>query len=614
MPRDQLARQALGSSLSAHIAKSKVLLVGAGGIGCELLKNLVLSGFQEVHLVDLDTIDLSNLNRQFLFRHEHIKKSKALVAKESALRFNPTAKVEAYHANIMDSKFDGTWFTGFDIVFNALDNLQARRHVNKLCLAADVPLIESGTTGYNGQVQVIKRGTSECYECNPKETPKTFPVCTIRSTPTQPIHCIVWAKSYLLNELFGASEDEPTDFDHTEDSDNAKEIESLRVEAQALKKIKSKIGTEEFGKLVFDKVFQIDIKRLLTMEDMWKSRKPPAPIEYDTVRSLSAEQQQLTLTTDQRPWSLEENLAVFKNSIERLSARAKSKLTGSGIASIAFDKDDPDTLDFVAAASNLRSIVFAIATKSRFDIKQMAGNIIPAIATTNAVTAGFCVLQAFKVLKDQYDQAKMIFLTKSTDRFISADKLQPPNKSCAVCRNAQSLLHVDLERATLQDLVEGFLKMELGYSEEISIIDQTDTMIYDQDLAELLPKKMKDLGIKGNSFLKIRDEDDEPRIDLHLSLVVKSLPADSKPVVAPNKIEVPRASISQGSGVNGHVSPIPQPPELLKRRKRDEDDLEQENDRMPKKIKFSAVKGSADKEQSITLVDDSVGGAIVIED
>lgn len=54
-------------------------MVGAGGIGCELLKNLVLAGFGEVHIVDLDTIDLSNLNRQFLFRHEHIKKSKALV-------------------------------------------------------------------------------------------------------------------------------------------------------------------------------------------------------------------------------------------------------------------------------------------------------------------------------------------------------------------------------------------------------------------------------------------------------------------------------------------------------------------------------------------------------
>lgn len=53
--------------------------MGAGGIGCELLKNLLLTGFGEIHIIDLDTIDLSNLNRQFLFRYEHIKKPKALV-------------------------------------------------------------------------------------------------------------------------------------------------------------------------------------------------------------------------------------------------------------------------------------------------------------------------------------------------------------------------------------------------------------------------------------------------------------------------------------------------------------------------------------------------------
>lgn len=193
-------------------------MVGAGGIGCELLKNLVLTGFGEIHVVDLDTIDLSNLNRQFLFRQEHIKKSKALVrlpppapppapaaladggqvAKEAAQRFNPAVQIVAHHANIKDAQFSVAWFRGFRIVYNALDNLEARRHVNRMCLAADVPLIESGTTGFNGQVQVIKKGVTACYDCSPKETPKSFPVCTIRSTPSQPIHCIVWAKSYLL--------------------------------------------------------------------------------------------------------------------------------------------------------------------------------------------------------------------------------------------------------------------------------------------------------------------------------------------------------------------------------------------------------------------------------
>lgn len=86
------------------------------------------------------------------------------VAKESAGIFNPNVKIEAYHDNIKDPQFNVVWFKKFDIVFNALDNLEARRHVNKMCLAADVPLIESGTTGFNGQVQVIRkvRTLSQC--------------------------------------------------------------------------------------------------------------------------------------------------------------------------------------------------------------------------------------------------------------------------------------------------------------------------------------------------------------------------------------------------------------------------------------------------------------------
>ena len=87
----------------------------------------------------------------------------------------------------------------------------------------------------------------------------------------------------------------------------------------------------------------------------------------------------------------------------------KSKIAESAAPPIiTFDKDDEDTLDFVAAGSNLRSIVFGIETKSRFDIKQMAGNIIPAIATTNAIVAGLCVLQSFKVLRGDFSSTKEV--------------------------------------------------------------------------------------------------------------------------------------------------------------------------------------------------------------
>ena len=103
---------------------------------------------------------------------------------------------------------------------------------------------------------------------------------------------------------------------------------------------------------------------------------------------------------------------LTSTSLERLSKRMESmKSAANGDSAqpvITFDKDDEDTLDFVTASANLRSIVFGIESKSRFDIKQMAGNIIPAIATTNAIVAGLCVLQSFKVLRGDYSVVKEV--------------------------------------------------------------------------------------------------------------------------------------------------------------------------------------------------------------
>jgi ubiquitin-like 1-activating enzyme E1 B len=73
--------------------------------------------------VDLDTIELSNLNRQFLFRRHHIKQPKSIVAVESAARFRPDCNLHALHGNIKDTRFNEEWFGSFDIVFNALDNI-----------------------------------------------------------------------------------------------------------------------------------------------------------------------------------------------------------------------------------------------------------------------------------------------------------------------------------------------------------------------------------------------------------------------------------------------------------------------------------------------------------
>jgi ubiquitin-like 1-activating enzyme E1 B len=652
--RDRGMGQSLGGALTKRVKESRVLLVGAGGIGCEVLKNLVCCGFgslpasygangaqvteaeaeaeaeatattqrkPEIVVADLDTIDLSNLNRQFLFRKQHIKKPKAFVAKETALQFNPSVNIDAHHASIFDTQYNVEFFESFDLVFNALDNLAARRHVNKMCLAADVPLIESGTTGFNGQVQAIKKGVTECYDCNEKPVQKSFPICTIRSTPSQPIHCIVWAKSYLFPELFGTSEGDSSDVAVTE-GDNAEEVAKLREEAQALKKVRSLMGKSEFAQAVFDKVFNDDIERLRSMSEMWQSRKPPDSLQYDGLKAgIDADivkRGQSLAMHDQATWSLHDNLAVFVYALDALSSRAQA---GENV--IEFDKDDKDTLDFVASAANLRSHVFGIPIHSEWEIKQMAGNIIPAIATSNALTASLCVMEAFKILRSlpqaqnglskptannrlptttqssfsgkdegKLGGSKMVFLnSRSTERIITTQNLVPPNPECPVCSPVYAKLQMSIEStATLHELVL-LLKEKVEY-EDFSITADVG-VIYDPDLEDNLSKPLKGF-VTGNGFLTVMDDSEEPKVDLVLSPAVQegSEAGAATLKLVPENITLPlkpKKAVPEANGGEGvEAWSVPLPASGTKRKREGEDEVEGANKKAKAEPDFFVV-------------------------
>ena len=533
----------------------------------------------------------------------------------------------AHHANIKDSRFNVEWFSQFTIVFNALDNLDARRHVNKMCLAADIPLIESGTTGFNGQVQVIKKGVTACYDCSPKNTPKSYPVCTIRSTPSQPIHCIVWAKSYLLSELFGEAEDVAAELDSTEDSENAQEIAKLKEEAEALQNIRAAMGSDTFAKQVFDKVFKDDIDRLAKMEDMWKERSAPQPLDFEKLTAETEGIDPSIALDDQNTWTTAQNFVVFRDSLSRLAKRladdkAVALQSSQPLPMITFDKDDDDTLDFVTATANLRAQIFGIESKSKFDTKQMAGNIIPAIATTNAMIAGLCVMQAFKVLKGENAKSKMIFLDRG---HMSATSFDEPNPNCVVCNTAMARLQVDPEKATLNDLVQVVLKTKLSYGDEISILSEKG-LVYDPDLEDNLEKKLSDLGIAESSAITIKDENDgdndEPRLDLRLFIEMKKVDADTDgPAVRlmlkdgetfniprKPKTALPSAPVTNGhdsiEGANGTVAG----PSAKRKRDADEAGLDTE-DTPVKKVQMSKPTNAAE----VTIIEDD-DGAIVLDD
>lgn len=464
-------------TLQKNVSDSKVLMVGAGGIGCELLKNLVLSGFKDITIIDLDTIDVSNLNRQFLFQKQHVGKSKSACAKEAALRFAPECKIESLHGSIMKDEYNRDWFKQFRIVLNALDNRQARNHVNRMCLAAQVPLVESGTAGYLGQATVIMKNKFECYECNPKPTQKTFPGCTIRNTPSEPIHCIVWAK-HLFNQLFGEADPDQDVSPDTEDPEAAAKsdgdnagAEAEKVEGEAkedgnVERKSTRVWAEENDyntQKIFAKLFCTDIKYLLTMENLWKNRQdrqPPSPLEWDDLPTSPNVAQAANVTlADQKVWSVAECAKVLDEAINTLKEEAKKGF-------LEWDKDDLPALNFVTACANIRMFIFNIKQKSRFEVKSMAGNIIPAIATTNAVIAGCIVMEALKILSNQMDRCKTVYLRTQPNargKILVTERLEPPNPKCIVCRDdPEANVKLNMSTFTLKMFEEKILKGALN--------------------------------------------------------------------------------------------------------------------------------------------------------
>lgn len=152
-----------------RLAEARVLVVGAGALGNEVLKNIALLGIGHIYLIDYDDVEDSNLTRSVLYRQADRGRKKAEVAAERIREMNPDVKVHPVQGNLIYDVGLGV-FKSMDLVFGCLDNREARLWTNRFCWKVGTPWVDAGIQEISGVVKVFLPPDSACYECGMTET------------------------------------------------------------------------------------------------------------------------------------------------------------------------------------------------------------------------------------------------------------------------------------------------------------------------------------------------------------------------------------------------------------------------------------------------------------
>ena len=160
----------VGEKGQQQLLKAKVLLVGAGGLGCPTALYLAAAGVGRLGLIDADVVDRSNLQRQVLFGESDVGRPKVEVARDRLLDLNPGIQIDIYHElltsyNIMDI------IDGYDIIVNGCDNFPTRYLVNDAAVLTGKPVVDGSIFRFEGQATVYKPGDGPCYRCLYPEPP-----------------------------------------------------------------------------------------------------------------------------------------------------------------------------------------------------------------------------------------------------------------------------------------------------------------------------------------------------------------------------------------------------------------------------------------------------------
>uniref|UniRef100_A0A7N6C3K4 E1 ubiquitin-activating enzyme n=1 Tax=Anabas testudineus TaxID=64144 RepID=A0A7N6C3K4_ANATE len=434
-----------GTKLQDLLAKQRYFLVGAGAIGCELLKNFAMIGLAcgegEVIVTDMDTIEKSNLNRQFLFRPSDKMKSDTAAA--AVKQMNPSIKITGHQNRVgpdTERIYDDDFFESLDGVANALDNVDARMYMDRRCVYYRKPLLESGTLGTKGNVQVVIPFLTESYSSSQDPPEKSIPICTLKNFPNAIEHTLQWAR----DEFEGLFKQSPES--RTLKLPGAQPIEVLEAVYKSLVTDcpHSWADCVAWARNHWQCQYSNNIRQLLhnfppdqvhltsSGAPFWSGPKRcPHPLEFSTSNELHMDYimagANLFAQTYSLPGSndrvgvakiLQEvkvpaftprsgvKIHVSDQELQNSNSSLKTQLPTPEsyqykLNPIDFEKDDDTNyhMDFIVAASNLRAENYDIPPTDRHKSKLIAGKIIPAIATTTAAVVGLVCLELIKIVQ-----------------------------------------------------------------------------------------------------------------------------------------------------------------------------------------------------------------------
>ena len=457
----------LSKKVLKYLNKVNIFLVGCGALGCEYLKFLSLINtcnkqLSNLYVTDMDTIEVSNLNRQFLFQNDDINKFKSLAAKKKILKINNTIKIVALTDKVCsttENQFNKDFWSNIDIVINALDNIDARKYIDNKCVIYNKPLFEAGTLGMKSNSQVIIPYLTSSYSDTLDPVTNKIPVCTLKNFPFNINHCVQWSldkfnkyftdlihyiKLYSINYINFKNKI----LDNISNEYLILDILNLLYNARDLMNNPNINNLLKFSYIVYYKLFINPIKEILTIypensidsngNKFWKGNKKLPKIinckvlKFQFIKLFSKLLSKclninLDIQVDLYFKNIEKNKVKNINSIfnkykieniENIENILKNNFSSCVNPEICkFNINNELHLSLITLMCNIRAKNYQINIIDKKQCKSIIDNITPALSTTTTIITALSIMEMLKYVNNKVNKIK---INNYNDYFINS--------------------------------------------------------------------------------------------------------------------------------------------------------------------------------------------------